>query len=107
MENGLIPDGRISSDTGGIDHGSEFGRLNDKRGSWCMWLPKGVQAQLYLQIDLRSLHIICAVSTQGGYTQNGASLWVKKYSLQSSIVDNKTWTDYTENGQVKVLYKVI
>ena len=70
-----------------------------------MWEPVEEHVQLHLQIDLQSLHIICAVSTQGGHYE-GTPLWVKEYTLQSSI-DNKKWTNYTENGQVKVLYKVI
>ncbi|XP_068726719.1 uncharacterized protein [Montipora capricornis] len=93
MENGLIPDERI---TASIDYSwlpAGFGRLNDGRGSWCAY-----EDYQYLQIDLQSLHVICAVSTQGrGIYPN----WVKKYTLQLST-DNKRWTDYKENGLVKI-----
>ncbi|XP_068728227.1 uncharacterized protein [Montipora capricornis] len=93
MENGLIPNERITA-SGAFSHDpASSGRLNDVRGSWCA--PGDNQ---YLQIDLQSLHVICAVSTQG----NGIYLdWVKKYTLQSST-DNKRWTDYKENGLVKI-----
>ena len=100
MENGLIPDERITASGAIPGYPASFGRLNDVRGSWCaLW----DNANKYLQIDLQSLHVICAVSTQGnpvGYW------WVEKYTLESSI-DNKTWADYKENGLVKVSYKVV
>ncbi|XP_068676796.1 uncharacterized protein [Montipora foliosa] len=95
MENGLIPNERITVPGFWVDDPKGFGRLNDVRGSWCA--PQGNE---YLQIDLQSLHVICAVATQG----NGATVspsWVKTYTLQSSI-DNKRWTNYTENGLVKI-----
>ena len=99
MENGLIPDERITASSAYSWSPASFGRLNDARGSWCT----GYWGKRYLQIDLQSLHVICAVSTQGGYFLGD---WVKKYTLQLST-DNKTWTDYKENGLVKVGYKVV
>ena len=100
MENGLIPDERITASIAYPSTPVSFGRLNDVRGSWCA--PR-YYANKYLQIDLQSLHVICAVSTQGNPRY---SWWVKKYTLESSI-DNKKWTDYKENGLVKVSYKVV
>ena len=100
MENGLIPDERIIASSVFPADLASFGRLNDVRGSWCAHYRDNNK---YLQIDLQSLHVICAVSTQG-YPR--FSWWVKKYTLESSI-DNKTWTDYKENGLVKVSYKVV
>ena len=98
MENGLIPDERITASSAYSYAPASFGRLNDVRGTW------GTNGDNeYLQIDLQSLHVICAVATQGGLI---CPYWVKKYSLQSAT-DNKTWTDYKENGLVKVGYKVV
>ena len=102
MENGLIPDERITASSAYTNTLASFGRLNDVRGSWCAHRDN---ANKYLQIDLQSLHVICAVSTQG-YGDNNNPYFVKKYTLQSSI-DSKTWTDYKENGRVKVRYKVV
>ena len=99
MENGLIPDGRITASSAYFYDPASFGRLNDVRGSWC---APGAN-EPYLQIDLQSLHVICAVSTQGYSVYH---VWVKKYTLQLST-DNKRWTDYKENGLVKVSYKVV
>ena len=101
MENGLIPDERITASYDTPAFPASFGRLNGVRGSWCA--PGGNEN--YLQIDLQSLHVICAVSTQG-YEFLALVLIVKNYTLQSSM-DNKTWTDYKENGIVKVSYKVV
>ncbi|XP_068756831.1 uncharacterized protein [Montipora capricornis] len=95
MENGLIPDERITASSAYSNTPARFVRLNYGRGSWC---ALSVDNNKYLQIDLQSLHVICAVSTQGGGIY---SYWVKKYTLQSST-DNKTWTDYKENGLVKI-----
>ena len=98
MENSLIPDERITASSANSWSPASFSRLNDARGSWCALRDIG-----YLQIDLQSHHVICAVSTQGSGIYR---LWVKKYTLQLST-DNKRWTDYKENGLVKVSYKVV
>ena len=100
MEKGLIPNERITASSADLGYPASFGRLNDVRGSWCAYYGDNNE---YLQIDLQSLHVICAVSTQG---HNRLYEYVKKYTLQSSI-DNKTWTDYKENRLVKVSYKVV
>ena len=100
MENGLIPNERITASCVDSRYAARFGRLNDVRGSWCSACWDNNE---YLQIDLQSLHVICAVSTQGN---RAGYWWVKKYTLQSSI-DNKRCTDYKENGLVKVSYKVV
>ena len=73
------------------------GRLNYASGSsWCAGTS---DTNPYLQIDLQTLHIICAVSTQGNSKEDQ---WVKTYTLQLST-DGITWTNYTElGGQVKV-----
>ena len=102
MENGLIPNERITASSAFFWGLPSFGRLNNVRGSWC---ARRNNANKYLQVDLQSLHVICAVSTQGDGHKN-YPYFVKKYTLQSSI-DSKTWTDYKENGLVKVSYKVV
>ena len=99
MESGSIPDSKITAST--VQKAStpaKNGRLNYASGSsWCAGTN---DSNPYLQIDLQTLHIICAVSTQGN---SQADQWVKTYILQSSI-DGSHWTDYRENfGQVKVM----
>ena len=101
MENGLIPDEKVTASSTFQRFVGSYGRLNNDRGSW---FGDKHLADNYLQIDLQSPHIICAVTTQGSGGE--VDCWVKSYALQSSV-DNKTWTDYKENGQVKVSYKFI
>ena len=73
------------------------GRLNFVAGS--SWCASTSDTSPYLQVDLRIPYIICAVSTQGN---SQGSQWVESYTLQSST-NGTTWTDYKENGQVKVV----
>ena len=71
-------------------------RLNYTAGS--SWCASTSDSNPYLQIDLQTLHIICAVSTQGN---SQADQWVETYTLQVST-NGTTWTDYNDLGQVKV-----
>ena len=50
---------------------------------------------LWLQIDLGSLHLVCAVATQGN--PGGNRDYVRRYKLQCST-DGVNWTVYEENG---------
>ena len=73
------------------------GRLNFVAGS--SWCASTSDTSPYLQVDLQIPYVICAVSTQGN---SQGSQWVKSYTLQSST-NGTTWTDYKENGKVKVV----
>ena len=97
MQSGSIPDNRITASSElNANTSAKNGRLNYTAGS--SWCASTNDNNPYLQIDLQTLHIICAVSTQGN---SRADDWVKTYTLQSSR-DGKTWTNYEEYGQVKV-----
>ena len=95
MEDGRILDTAINALSSSTL--AKNGRLNYTSGSsWCAGTS---DTNPYLQIDLQTLYIICAVSTQGN---SKADQWVKNYTLQLST-DGTTWTDYMElGGQVKV-----
>ncbi|CAH3169064.1 unnamed protein product [Pocillopora meandrina] len=97
LENERISDGNITaSSVQNANTPAKNGRLNyTSESSWCAGTS---DTNPYLQIDLQTLHIICAVSTQGN---SQADQWVKTYTLQLSI-NGTTWTDYKEAGQVKV-----
>ena len=97
MESGSIPDSNIAaSSENNANTAAKNGRLNYTSGSsWCAGTS---DSNPYLQIDLQTLHIICAVSTQGN---SQANQWVKTYKLQLSTYGS-TWTNYKEGGQVKV-----
>ena len=64
------------------------GRLN----SGSSWGAGRSVSNPYLQIDLQTLHIICAVSSQGN---SQADQWVKELTINGS-----TWTDcaWTSEG---------
>ena len=97
MQSDSIPDDSITASSElNVSTSAKNGRLNYTAGS--SWCASTNDSNPYLQIDLRTLHIICAVSTQGN---SQADDWVKTYTLQSSR-DGKTWTDYEKHGQVKV-----
>ena len=64
MESRSIPDSKIkASSVQNASTPASNSRLNLKSGSsWCAGTS---DSNPYLQIDLQTLHIICAVSTQG------------------------------------------
>ena len=93
MESGSIPDNNITASSAVSQ--AKNGRLNNA-GSWCA--DTADNNNPYLQIDLQTLHIICAVSTQ---VNPQADEWVATYTLQVST-NGTTWTDYEEFRQVKV-----
>ena len=96
MDSGLIPDSDITaSSEKNANTAAKNGRLNYSLRSWCAGTS---DSNPYLQIDLQTLHVICAVSTQGN---SQADQWVKTYKLKLST-DGLTWTNYKEGGQVKV-----
>ena len=101
MESRSIPDSKITaSSVQSASTPASNSRLNFASGSsWCAGTS---DSNPYLQIDLQTLHIICAVSTQGN---SKADEWVKTYTLQSSI-DGSSWTNYSEIGQLKVLCEI-
>lgn len=69
--------------------------------SWC---AEASDPSPYLQFDLQTLHVICAVSTQGNSQEDE---WVETYTLQSST-DDSHWIDYyDEAGKVKVKCKLV
>ena len=100
MQSESIPDNRINASSQlNSNTPAKNGRLNYVAGS--SWCASTNDSNPYLQIDLQTLHIICAVSTQGNAK---ADEWVETYTLQTST-DGKTWTDYKIDGQVEVSCK--
>lgn len=96
LANGLIMDNQLTASSEAAQ--AKNGRLNFTAGS--SWCASTNDSNPYLEIDLKAVHIICAVSTQGNAQ---GSQWVETYFLQSST-DRITWTDYEEDGQIKVNY---
>ena len=100
MQSGSIPDNRITASSQlNSNTPAKNGRLNYAAGS--SWCASTNDSNPYLQIDLQTLHIICAVSTQGNAK---ADEWVETYTLQTSR-DGKNWSDYKNGEQVEVSCK--
>ena len=97
MANGDIPSSKITASSE-LNAGTpaKNGRLNYAAGT--CWCAQTNDNNPYLQIDLQSLHVICAVSTQGN---SKADEWVETYSIQTST-DGVHWTDYDDDGHPKV-----
>ena len=91
---GKIPDNSITASSEISE--AKNGRLNEIK-AWC---ASTGEANPYLQIDLETIHIVCAVSTQGN---PNADQWIETYTIQVST-DGTTWTDYKEHGQNKVRF---
>ena len=104
MESGSILDSNVTASST-LNSGTtpaKNGRLNYTAGS--SWCAAAGDSNPYLQIDLHTLHFICAVSTQGN---SQADEWVETYTLQTST-DGTNWTDYTDSGgRVKVIYLIV
>ena len=62
------------------------------------WCAKDQDINQYIQIDF---FLKTRVTRVGVLRRNSKSHWVTRYSLQYSD-DDITWTDYIENGHVKV-----
>ncbi|XP_044170568.1 uncharacterized protein LOC114949515 isoform X2 [Acropora millepora] len=97
MANGAIPASKITASSKlNPETQAKNGRLNYAAGpSWCAQTNDN---NPYLQIDLQSLHVICAVSTQGN---SKADEWVETYSIQTST-DGVHWTYYDDDGHPKI-----
>ena len=101
MENGVIPDSKITASSQ-LNSGTpaKNSRRNYTAGpSWCAQTNDN---NPYLQINLQSLHVICAVATQGN---SKADEWVETYTIQTST-DGVHWTDYGSLGHPKVIKRV-
>ena len=92
-----IPDGNISSSSASsASTPAKNGRLNYTGGqSWC---ASSRDSTPFLEVDLGSVHIICAVATQGN---SRADQWVKTYRVTYST-DGKSWSVYQEQNREKV-----
>ena len=95
-----IPDKRITASTYFDSRYHPFyGRLNEKRGSFGVWCAKNPADRTdYLQVDLGSVQVICAVATQGA---TDGSTKVTSYKLKLSL-DGSTYNFYMEDNAVKV-----
>lgn len=93
LENKAIPDSAIHSENSTSPSDARLGA----EGGWCAPPVLGV----YLKVDLRSPHFICAIATQGNFMDDKA--YVEKYQMELAVKDFKG-EFYKENGNIKVCY---
>ena len=91
----IIYDQRFSGSSSLSSSRASNGRLNGSSA----WIPStNNNNNDYLQIDLGSVYVVCAVATQGNPSAND---WTETYKIKTSL-DNVNWIWYQENNTVKV-----
>ncbi|KAM9322000.1 discoidin domain-containing receptor 2 [Pholidichthys leucotaenia] len=99
MTGGQIQDEDISASSQWSEStAARFGRLDfdngDGDGAWCpdiMSQPDGLKE--YLQVDLRSLHFITLVGTQGRHADGMGNEFAQRYRIKYSR-DGSNWVDW-------------
>ncbi|XP_048590502.1 lactadherin [Nematostella vectensis] len=91
----IIPDDRFSASSHYRYCDATYGRLNYHRKYWA---PEYRSGDHYLQTDMISIHIVCAVATQGSGEIDDE--WTTRYKLSFALVSG-TWSIYRENGVEK------
>lgn len=77
-------------------------RLNTNLG-YGAWCANHMDTSPHLQVDLRWLHEVRAISTQGQHYLYGDA-WVQQYTVSYlKGLTNETWENYMESGVIKVL----
>ncbi|XP_015757056.1 PREDICTED: uncharacterized protein LOC107336496 isoform X2 [Acropora digitifera] len=91
----IIYDQRFSASSSRSSSTASNGRLNGASA----WIPNSNNNNNdYLQIDLGSVYVVCAVATQGNPSAND---WTETYKIKTSL-DNLNWRWYQENNTVKI-----
>ncbi|XP_074611775.1 uncharacterized protein LOC141866211 isoform X2 [Acropora palmata] len=91
----VIYDPRFSASSSLSGSPPSNGRLNGASA----WIPSSNNNNNdYLQIDLGSVYVVCAVATQGNPSAND---WTKTYKIETSL-DNVNWQWYQENNAAKI-----
>ncbi|XP_030013232.1 epithelial discoidin domain-containing receptor 1 isoform X3 [Sphaeramia orbicularis] len=98
MEDGTIPDSDITASSAWSDSTeAKHGRLSTGEGDGA-WCPAGAvfpSGSEYLQVDLRKLHFLALVGTQGRHADGHGQEFARSYRLQYSRDGVKwiTWKD--------------
>ncbi|XP_031563928.1 receptor-type tyrosine-protein phosphatase F-like [Actinia tenebrosa] len=95
MQNNITPAHKITASSG---IAGDQARLNYTHGP--PWCAMGNDDNPYLQIDLGTPHIICAVSTQGDHQKKQ---WVKTFRINYSD-DGKTYQQYKDNSNTQQIF---
>uniref|UniRef100_A0A671P8U0 receptor protein-tyrosine kinase n=1 Tax=Sinocyclocheilus anshuiensis TaxID=1608454 RepID=A0A671P8U0_9TELE len=93
MEDGTIPDSDITASSAWSDSTeAKHGRLStgEGDGAWCPAGPVFPSSSEYLQVDLRKLHFLSLVGTQGRHADGLGREFARSYRLRYSR-DGRHW----------------
>ena len=99
MENGRISDNVITASSSKQGFEAPKARLNHQ-SAWC---PK-LNSTHYLQVNLNSTYVICAIGTQGNQSAS-IDAFVQEYKIELSINGTK-WDFYRVSDGIMVCFKV-
>ncbi|XP_030749295.1 discoidin domain-containing receptor tyrosine kinase B-like [Sitophilus oryzae] len=98
MENGLIKDSEITAsssfDSGNV--GPQHGRVRtDKNGgAWCPQRQATAEPEEWIQIDLKTVHVITATETQGRFGNGQGIEYAEAYMLEYYRPRLQKWIRY-------------
>ncbi|KAL4717797.1 hypothetical protein ACJJTC_000946 [Scirpophaga incertulas] len=104
MESGLIrdPDVTASSSFHDVNVGPQNARLNQeiRGGAWCPKVQITTESIEWLEVDLRGVHVVTAVGTQGRFGNSEGREYAEAYVLEYWRPKLGKWTRYrTADGQ--------
>ncbi|CAH2985152.1 unnamed protein product [Chilo suppressalis] len=104
MESGQIPDKDLSASSSYHDGnvGPQNGRLNQeiKGGAWCPRSQITTESTEWLEVDLRNVHVVTAVGTQGRFGNSEGREFAEAYVLEYWRPKLAKWVRYrTADGQ--------
>lgn len=105
MEDGVIPDSDITASSAWSDSTeAKHGRLSNGEGdgAWCPAGPVFPSASEYLQVDLRKLHFLSLVGTQGRHADGLGREFARSYRLRYSR-DGRHWMTWKDRWGQEVV----
>ncbi|XP_036032209.1 epithelial discoidin domain-containing receptor 1 isoform X4 [Onychomys torridus] len=105
MQDRTIPDSDISVSSSWSDStAARHSRLesSDGDGAWCPAGPVFPKEEEYLQVDLRRLHLVALVGTQGRHAGGLGKEFSRSYRLRYSR-DGRRWMDWRDRWGQEVI----
>ncbi|XP_006875683.1 PREDICTED: epithelial discoidin domain-containing receptor 1 isoform X3 [Chrysochloris asiatica] len=105
MQDRTIPDSDISASSAWSDStAARHSRLesSDGDGAWCPASPVFPKEEEYLQVDLRQLHLVALVGTQGRHAGGLGKEFSPSYRLRYSR-DGHRWMDWRDRWGQEVI----
>uniref|UniRef100_A0A672KN83 receptor protein-tyrosine kinase n=1 Tax=Sinocyclocheilus grahami TaxID=75366 RepID=A0A672KN83_SINGR len=105
MEDGTIPDSDITASSAWSDSTeAKHGRLStgEGDGAWCPAGPVFPSSSEYLQVDLRKLHFLSLVGTQGRHADGLGREFARSYRLRYSR-DGRHWITWKDRWGQEVV----